>query len=216
MLRGVVLLTLESGCALEFRHIGNGRKPGGQNQLRWLQRDRLSLACHFHHPVLFLFIKFRRLAHRLCPVIQLHDLGVHFQPVTQLVLGRKNRPVIREWQIGHMVIPDRIMQAERLVTLAPAISRLLVLLDDDGGNTQPPEPRTQPNATLPATHNEAIRLGLVAEFLLFLVALFQPGRAVLEGPMHNTLAARRPLLFLVAFEFQHRRQQSPGLAVFQF
>ena len=53
------------------------------------------------------------------PVVQLHHLGVHLQPVADLVLGREHRPVSRERQVRQVVVPDRVVQAQRLVALAP-------------------------------------------------------------------------------------------------
>jgi hypothetical protein len=35
-----------------------------------------------------------------------------------------------------MVVPDGVMQAERLVAGAPGIAGALVLLDDDGGDAE--------------------------------------------------------------------------------
>ena len=57
-----------------------------------------------------------------------------------------------------MVVPDGVVQAERLVALAPAVARPLVFLDDDGGNAKLPEPRTERNAALATADDDAIRL----------------------------------------------------------
>ena len=62
---------------------------------------------------LFFLVEFRAFAFGGAPIVELHHLGVHFQPVADLVLGREDRPMIRERQIGQMVVPDGIMQAER-------------------------------------------------------------------------------------------------------
>ena len=102
------------------------------------------------------------------PIIELHDLGVHFQPVADLVLRREYRPVLRERQIRHMVVPDRIMQAERLVALAPAVAGPLVLLHDDGRHAELLQARAKPDAALAAADDQAIGLARMTELGGFL------------------------------------------------
>jgi hypothetical protein len=85
----------------------------------------------------------------LGPVIHLHDPRVHFQPVADLVLGRKDRPVFRKIEIGQVIVPDRIVQAERLVAPAPLVAGPLVAVDHDMRDAQLPHPRAQRDAALP-------------------------------------------------------------------
>src|ERR1022692_5120510 len=59
---------------------------------------------------------------RIAPVVEFHDLRVRLKPVGDLVLGREDRPVVREPQVGQVVVPDRVMQAERLVAAAPLVA----------------------------------------------------------------------------------------------
>ena len=160
MLAGMMLVALEFFHAGEFRHVGNRRHARGQHQLLGLERDGLAVAHHLHRPFLLGRVIGGALAKRRAPVIQLHDLRVHFQPVADLVLGRENRPVIGERQIGHVVIPDRIMQAERLVALAPAVAGPFVLFHDDGGHPKPLHARAQAQCRpgrRPQSGNRAVR-----------------------------------------------------------
>ena len=158
--------------------------------MRGLQSYGLAFAHDFDDPLLLLVVELGRFADSFCPVIQFHHFGIHFQPISDFVFWAENWPVIREWQIWHVVIPNRVMQAERLVTVAPGIPRLFVFLDDDGGNPQAPHTRAKPYATLTATDYQTIGLGLVTEFAFFHFALFKPGGAVFHGTMHNPLATR--------------------------
>ncbi|MNN06142.1 hypothetical protein D3C81_1189240 [compost metagenome] len=100
-------------------------------------------------------------AHAFCtrPIIELHDFGVHFQPVANLVFRGENWPVIREGQVRHMVVPDRVVQAQRLVATAPLIARTLSLVDDQGWHAHSLEPRSEPQSPLAAAHDQAIGLG---------------------------------------------------------
>src|SRR3546814_5735968 len=50
--------------------------------------------------------------------------------------------------------PDGVVQAERLVALAPGIARPRVLLDDDGGHAKALQPRAQRDAALAAARSE--------------------------------------------------------------
>src|SRR3546814_12840399 len=78
--------------------------------------------------------------------------------------------MVGERQIGHVVVPDGVVQAERLVALAPGIARPLVLLDDDGGNAEALQPRAQRDAALAAADDDALGLARMAE-LRFLARL---------------------------------------------
>ena len=58
-----------------------------------------------------------------------------------------------------MVVPDRIVQAERLVALAPGIARPLVRIDDQRRHADPLQPCAQPDAALPAADDQHERAG---------------------------------------------------------
>lgn len=149
-----------------------------ENELLRSEDDLLSIALDDHRPFLGRFVVSRRLAGGGTPIIELHHLGIHLQPVADLVLRRKDRPVFREGNVGQMVVPDRVVQAERLVALAPAVARAFVLLDNDRRHAQLPQPRGERNSPLAAADDDDIRLGRVTEFGRFRFALFLPGLAV--------------------------------------
>ena len=50
-----------------------------------------------------------------------------------LSLGEKTGQFSRELQVGQVVVPDRVVQAERLVPAAPLVAGPLVPVDDDVG-----------------------------------------------------------------------------------
>src|SRR5260370_20628678 len=105
-----------------------------------------------------------------------------------------------------MIIPNRLMQAEGLVTLAPAVARPFVFLDDDGRHVELAHPSSERDATLTATNDDAIGLTRVAEFSGFRLAIFLPRRSIAFGAVfraHRTVEA--DCLF-VPFKFAHGRQ----------
>ncbi len=42
--------------------------------------------------------------------------------------------MIREGDVGQVVVPDRVVQAERFIALAPAVAGTLIFLNDNGGD----------------------------------------------------------------------------------
>src|SRR5260370_25971269 len=114
-----------------------------------------------------------------------------------------------------MIIPNRIMQAERLVTLAPAVAWPLVLFEDDCRHIELAQPGSQCDAALTTTNDNAIGLTLVAEFGSFRLAFFLPRFSIALGAMfcpHRTVEAT---WLFVPLEFAHGCQQRPYLAVLQ-
>ncbi len=107
---------------------GKPRHAGGEHEVRGTQRVGLAVAHHEDFPFVRRLVEARALAERGGPVVELHHLHVHLEPVGDAVLGREHRPVVRERQVRHVVVPDRVVQAERLVALAPGVAGALVLL----------------------------------------------------------------------------------------
>src|ERR1700686_5932367 len=108
-----------------------------------------------------------------------------------------------------MVIPDRIMQAERLVTLAPAVAWPFVFFDDNRRHIELAQPGSERDAALTAANDDAIGLTRVAEFSCFRLAFFLPRFSIAFGAVfrpHWTVEAN---WLLVAFGFAHGRQQRP-------
>src|SRR6266403_2697877 len=91
-----------------------------------------------------------------------------------------------------MTIPNRIMQAERLVTLTPAVARPFVFFDNDCRHIELAQPGSECDAALTATNNDAIGLTRVAEFGSFRFALFLPCLSIAFGAVfraHRTVEA---------------------------
>src|SRR5712692_1213992 len=114
-----------------------------------------------------------------------------------------------------MIVPDRIMQAERLVTLAPTVAGLFVFFHDDRRHSELAQPRPKCDAALTATNDAAIGLTRVAEVSCFRLAVFLPGCSIAFAAVfraHRTVEANR---LFVPLEFAHGRQQRPYPAVLQ-
>ena len=111
-----------------------------------------------------------------------------------------------------MVVPDRVVQAQRLVALAPLVAGPLVLVDDDRGHAELPQPRAERDAALAAADDQHVRLRGVAERLSLVLPLLRP-RPRCPGRLPCTAPSTRdgPLRLLVALQFLQRRQQRPRL-----
>ena len=83
--------------------------------------------------------------------------------------------------------------------IAPAIAGAGIFLNDDRGHAKPSQACTEPDATLSATDNHAIRLAFVTEFGFFLLLVFKPGLATLKEAVFDAFGSGRPFGFLVAF-----------------
>ena len=97
-----------------------------------------------------------------------------------------------------MIIPDRVMQTQGFVTVAPAVSRSGVLLDDNGRHPQLPQPRAQGDTALPTADYQHFGLLQGAQVARLGVTLLGPGRSML---VRTVLCAKRsiaPQGFLVA------------------
>src|SRR5258708_39464227 len=112
-----------------------------------------------------------------------------------------------------MIVPNRIMQAEGLVTPAPAVARSFVFFDNDRRHIELAQPGSECDAALTATNDNAIGLTRVAEFVSFRLAFFLPCPSMAFGPVfcsHRTVEAH---CLFVSLEFAHGRQQRPDPAV---
>jgi hypothetical protein len=110
-----------------------------------------------------------------------------------------------------MVVPDGVVQAQRLVTLAPLVSRPFVTVDDDAGHPQLTQPRAERDPALPAADDEGVRLCLIAEGGLFVRPLLRPRAGVRIAAVHGAQHSRRAFALLVALQFLQRCQQRPRL-----
>ena len=150
---------------------------------------------------------------RGAPVVELHHPRVHLQPVADLVLGREDGPVLGELDVRQVVVPDRVVQAERLVALAPGVAGALVALDDDRRDVELAQPRSERDAALPAADDHDVGLLGVAELGGLALAPLEPGQPVAGGAVVDALRPPRARRLLVALELVERGQQRPRLAV---
>src|SRR6202043_492746 len=114
-----------------------------------------------------------------------------------------------------MVIPDRIMQAERLVALAPAVAGPFVFFDDDRRHIELAQPGSQCDAALTAANDDAIGLTRVAQFSRFRLAFFLPRFSITFGAVFRPHRTAEANWLFVPPEFAHGRQQRPYSAVLQ-
>src|SRR4029079_5523471 len=114
-------------------------------------------------PLARLLVVLGALGGRRAPVVELHHPRVHLEPVADLVLRREHRPVLGELDVRQVVVPDRVVQAERLVALAPGVAGALVALDDDRRHSELAEPRAERDPALAAADDDDVGLRRMAE-----------------------------------------------------
>ena len=109
-----------------------------------------------------------------------------------------------------MVVPDRVVQAQAFVAVAPGVAGAGVFLHDDGRHAQAAQPCGQHNAALTAADDHDIGLLGVAQVGGFLLAQLLPAFAALVRAVFGTFDAVGAGFFFMAFEFDHGGQQRPG------
>ena len=209
------MLAQEGVGPFDFGHVGIARDTECKNELLGSQHHLFALALHHHGPFPLGLIEGRFLGQGGAPVVDLHHLGVHLQPVAELVFGREHGPVVWERHVGQVVVPDRVVQTQGFVAVAPAVARLRVLFDHDGGHAKAFEPRGQNNAALATADDHHIGLLLVTQARLFRFAPLQPALAALLRAMLGTFDAVGAGFFFETFQLGHGGQQRPGFVVFE-
>ena len=126
--------------ARERREVRLAGHAGGEHQLLRAQHERLALALDLDGPLAGLLVVRRGLRLGARPVVELHHLGVGLEPVGDLVLGGEHRPVLGELDVGQVVVPDRVVQAQRLVAAAPLVAGTGPLVDDDRRHAELAQP----------------------------------------------------------------------------
>ena len=81
------------------------------------------------------------------------------EPVGDLVLRAEHRPVVRELDVRQVVVPDRVVQAQRLVPVAPLVTGARVLVDDDRRHAELAQAGAERDAALAAADHQDVRLG---------------------------------------------------------
>src|ERR1700704_5181526 len=112
-----------------------------------------------------------------------------------------------------MVVPDRVVQGQRLVALAPRVAGPGMAIDDDRRHAQLAQPRAEGDATLPAANDDHVRLGDMAELFGFAAALLEPGLTIGDGAVLGSHGSPVALRLLVPPEIVQCRKQRPGFAV---
>ena len=84
-------------------------------------------------------------------------------------------------QVGHMVIPHRIVQAERFIAVSPVITHSFILLDDEGLDTEHLQTGRDLQPTLATTDDEHSGLALLTFALHLLLTSACPQTVVGSG-----------------------------------
>ena len=208
--RGVMLVAAELLAARDLRDAGQAGRPQRQHQLPGPERDLLARAVDDDSPSVAL--PDSGLAGGRGPVVELHDLRVHLEPVADLVLRREHGPARRERKVGQVVVPDRVVQRERLVAPAPRVTRPLVSLDDDRRDPELAQPCAEGDAALATADDQYLRLHGVTELGGLTDSALGPRDPVTEGAV--THAAWPPSVdrLLVALQLVERREERERLA----
>ena len=124
--------------------------------------------------------------------------------------------MIGEGQVRHMVVPDRVVQTQRLVATTPLIAGSVSLVDDQGRHAHSLEPRSEPQPPLTAAHDQAIGLSGDPQRCFFIAAALQPVALVSVGvTMTGTHRTTATTGFFKTFELAHGRQQRPAQTILQ-
>ena len=107
-----------------------------------------------------------------------------------------------------MVVPDRVVQAERLVALAPGVAGARVLLDDQRADIEALQARGERDAALAAADDQDVGLAMRAELGGFLFPAFGPARL-------DAMRAARARCFFKPLQLAERCEERPGAAFAQ-
>ena len=114
-----------------------------------------------------------------------------------------------------MIVPDGIVQAERLVALAPAVAGPFVLFDDDRRHTELAKARAERDAALAAADDDDLGLDRIAEFRGLDLALFLPGFAIPVMAVFGPHRTAKTLGLFMALQLRHGGEQRPDQAVLE-
>ena len=212
-LAGVHDVAGEGFGAGDVRDVRRARHTCGENDVGWAECEGLAVTDEIDTPRVGVCVEFGVGALGGRPVVELHDLDVHLKPVAHLVLRGVDGPVVREWDVGHVVEPDGVMEREGVVAVAPRVAGVLVAFDDDGGDVETTEARGEADSTLAAADDEDVGLAGVAECVLLSLAALEPGGAVFVCAVVDAHVTGEALLFFVAGEFPEGGEELPGFAV---
>src|SRR5436305_12268566 len=113
-----------------------------------------------------------------------------------------------------MVVPDGVVQGQRLVALAPRVAGPGIAIDDDGRHAELTQPSAESDATRAAAKNHRIRLRDMAELFGFAPALLEPRLPIRDGAMLGPLWSPVMLWLFIALEIVQCRLLCLCLAVY--
>lgn len=118
--------------------VGFPRVAGGLDDVPRVERPGLGRPVgpcppHHHRPAFLLVVPGPGLDRRLHPYVQFEKPGVRLEEVGQLVLWREDGPPVREGHVREVVIPDRVVQDELVIPLAPVVADGVIGVDDKSG-----------------------------------------------------------------------------------
>jgi hypothetical protein len=150
-------------AALEADLVRRPVGAGAEDELAGRHSHRLAVAApDGGGPAARARIPGRALAGGGGPDVELEDRGVSFEPVAHLVLRAEDRPGLGEGEVGEVVVPDGVVEDEAAIAVAPAVARAGVLLDDQRGHAEAPEPRAKRDAALARADHQHFGLVLAA------------------------------------------------------
>jgi hypothetical protein len=72
----------------------------------------------------------------LDPDVELEELGISLEELSELVFGCEDRPVRRKVDVWHVIIPDGIMKDELVVSSSPVVTNSVLAINQKCLDTQ--------------------------------------------------------------------------------
>jgi hypothetical protein len=112
-----------------------------------------------------------------------------------------------------MIVPDRVVQAERLVSVAPTVAWAFILFDYDGRYIEEPETCAKRDTALATADDHYIGLLFIAKFGSLACSAFSICLAVSESTMGDPSVTGRAFVFLMSFNLLCRREERPTAVI---
>ena len=210
-----MLVALEPIHAREPRDVRPAGHAGRHHQLLGPERALDPVPLDDKHPLARVLVIARAGRGRRPPVVELHHTRVHLEPVGDLVLGREHRPVRRKLDVRQVVVPHRVVQAQRLVPVAPRVARTRVAFDDDRRHLQLAQARPEGDPALAAADDHHVWLRRMSELLGLALPILEPRVPLGVRAVVDALRPASSQALLVSLELVEHGQERPRLAVDQ-